>query len=108
MNMAENIGGLTTVNGGTIIPFEDSAVEVLGPGYSSHPNNIVVGYSSEGNVKVSVVLCGKRCWIYRFRSYDSLQHYWSREYPLIKMIESNKYGVMTEFLMRAQRAMFGA
>ena len=105
--MSGHINGMVTVNGGTIVPFENSYVEILGPGYSTHPNLMVVAYATEGKVKVSVVLFNDLCYVYRFRSYDSLQHYWSKMYCVDALINNKKYGDTVNYLLRARKSLLG-
>lgn len=107
-----NINGLTTVNGGTIVPFEASAVEVLGRNYSSHPTNIVCAYASEGSIKVEVALhkiAGNSFGVevYRFKSASELQHYWSKAYKLEEIEYKAKYTNMINYLLRAYATVFG-
>ena len=101
------IGGLTTVNCGTIVEFKDSCVEVLGPGYSSHHINCVVAYVSEGKVKVEVVYSNKTFTVYRFHNHNDLQHYWSRIYECQKFLAMPKYNTIGIYLIDAYRQIFG-
>lgn len=94
--MAELIGGLTTVNCGKIIEGPNWVAEILGPGYSNHSTNCVVLYANEGGRKISLVYCGERCIVYRFKYHDSLQHYWSRSYQTSDLLSSRKYSKMVQ------------
>ena len=45
--MAGRIGNLATVNGGKIVDTPEFSVEVLGPGYSTHHEHMVVSYAKD-------------------------------------------------------------
>lgn len=97
---------LVPVNGGTILPSEYGFVEVLGPGYSTHPTNIVCLYTTEGRVKVECAYSGKDTFeVYRFKTHDELQHYWSRQ--LIADENNKKYGKMIRALKLEYARIFG-
>lgn len=100
------IGNLTTVNGGQIVPFENSFVEVLSPALSGHRDNIVVAYAAEGNIKVSMCYAGKNFVIDRFRGHDNLQHYWSRSISKEAALASKKYERMARYCIRAYESIF--
>lgn len=100
------IYGLATVNGGTLMPFEDSIIEVLGPGYSTHPTNIVCAYAKEGSIKVEVAYSKTSVEVYRFKTADSLQHYWSRSWKPSELIKNKKYVNMIKYLDRAYNTIF--
>lgn len=101
-----NINGLATVNGGTLIPFENSTVEMLGPGHSTHLKRIVCAYANEGGVKVEVAYCPETgsVTVYRFKHAKDLQHYWSRSWEIKELIQNKKYANMINYLLRANQA----
>ena len=47
--------GLSIVNGGKVVDYLDSFVEVLGLKYSKHLKNMVLTNANEGNIKVTIV-----------------------------------------------------
>lgn len=85
------IGRIRTDNCGTIVNTPYGMAELLGPGYSTHPKNMVVVYTNEGDTKISVVYYGDGCTVYRFHGLDNNQHYWSRGYSVSELLESKKY-----------------
>lgn len=100
------IGRLTTVNGGTLVDFENTVVEVLGPGYSTHPTNIVCAYTSEGDIKVEIAYSRYSVEVYRFKASNSLQHYWSRSFTHAEIVNNRKYKEVVQFLSRAYATIF--
>lgn len=101
-----NIRGLSTVNGGRVVSFEDTQLEVLGPGISGHRINMVVAYLCEGTRKVSIVYDGNAIINYKFRSFSDLQHYWSTRMDISRATSSAKYKNITLLLMRAYEKLF--
>ena len=100
------INGLTTVNGGQIVPFKESMVELLGPRISSHKVPMVVCYAAEGITKVSMVYDGKAFYVYRFRTHSELHHYWSRKFTSSQAYESEKYHNMAVYLVEAYKTFY--
>lgn len=100
------MNNLVPVNGGTIVEIDGIPVEVLGPGYSTHPTNIVCTYVNEGGRKVEVAYSKNTVEVYRFKRADSLQHYWSRSWTTSELIKSKKYANMIKFLDRAYNLIF--
>lgn len=106
----DNISGLVTVNGGTLVDIDKylATVEVMGPGYSSHKDNMIAVYAKEGNVKVEVVYHrnSKSFMIYRFRSHSDTQHYWSARRSYDWMMNSPKYGNLAKTCVGAYAQIF--
>ena len=100
------IGRLSTVNGGTIVDTNYYSVEVLGPGFSTHKDMMVVAYAPEGNVKVSMVYDGHAFYVYRFRNHLDTQHYWSRKYSKEYVLHNKKYRQMAEICIMAAADLF--
>lgn len=98
--------GIAISNGGHIYDFEDSFVEVLGPGISGHRDNMVVAYAMEGNIKVEMVYLPGKFVVLRHRGARSVQHYWSRAYDTEYMMKSSKYRNMANFCIRAYNTVF--
>lgn len=95
------INGMTTVNGGKVVDFENTQVEVLGPGISGHREYMVVAYMKEGSRKVSICFNNKAFFVYRFKNYADLQHYWSTKVEMDRALSSRKYQIAAKFLIRA-------
>lgn len=96
---------LTPVNGGTMMEGPFGPVEVLGPGYSTHPTNIVCLYTTEGRIKVEVAYSGGDNFeVYRFKTHDELQHYWSHIFSMNNV--SKKYKNMVEAAVSEYRRIF--
>lgn len=99
-------GDLATVNGGKIVVWGKSHVELLGPGISGHHVNMAVSYASEGNVKISMVVTDNKAVVYRFRTHSALQHYWSRMYNISDLMKSAKYSDMLKYTVGAYNFYF--
>lgn len=77
------INGMSTVNGGTIMQGLSGPIEVLGPGYSNHPKNQICTYTMDNSTKVVINYWGNDvAVVFRFRSANDLQHYWSRTFNI--------------------------
>lgn len=98
--------GLSIVNGGKVVDYLDSFVEVLGLKYSKHIKNMVVAYAMEGNIKVSVVYDGEKFYVYRFKGALENHHYWSKAMDRHSVLNSSKYGKMGRFCMQAYSDIF--
>lgn len=95
------INGMTTVNGGRIVSYNNSQVEVLGPSISGHKDNMIVSYAIEGSRIVSMVYDGKAFYIFRFKTHSELQHYWSTKMNVNRALESRKYSQMAKYTISA-------
>ena len=106
--MSGKIGDLVTVNGGTVVNFQTFSAEVMGPGYSTHPNNLVAVYAKEGHLKVELIYDGAcdRFFIYRFKGYAGLQHYWSTQASRGWILSNKKYKNMGEACIKAWNELF--
>lgn len=63
-------------------------------------------YTTEGRLKVEVVYSGGDFFeVHRFKSYDELQHYWSRRFSLDKV--SKKYANMVSAVVSEYKRIFG-
>lgn len=105
--MGQNmIGSLRTVNCGTIKEINGYTVELLGPGYSTHPAQMVVVYAPEGSRKVEVVFDGDHFYIYRFKTHADLQHYWSTQKDM-GLMNNPKYKKICQVAIEVYRIVFG-
>ena len=106
--MSGMIGDLVTVNGGTVIDFSTFSAEVMGPGYSTHPSKLVAVYAKEGHIKVELIYDGEhdRFFIYRFKGYAGLQHYWSTNVSREWVLRNKKYKSMGEACLAAWNSIF--
>ena len=102
------IGDLVTVNGGTIVNQNGYSVEVMGPGYSTHRGKLVAAYAKEGHIKVELIYDADvdRFFIYRFKGYAALHHYWSTQCSREWVLSNKKYKIMGEICIRASRDIF--
>lgn len=106
-------GDLTAANCGTIqnvvLPNGDTyRLELMGPGFSTHADNMVALYCPEDSRrKVEVVYNGQRFFIYRFKTHEEVQHYWSTAKEAADMLRSRKYSKVAEVLIQAFRVVFG-
>lgn len=104
--------GMTATNGGTIMQVTISAseqytVEALGWIYSTHKDKMVVLYVAEGGIKVEVVFDGKYFYIYRYRTLEALEHYWSTKKSAADMESSRKYKLMADAAVKCYSKIFG-
>ena len=102
------IGNLATVNGGKIVNWGDFSAEIMGKGYSTHPDNLVAVYAREGGIKVELVYNGKdkTFTIFRFKGYDDLQHYWSTNKSKDYILNSPTYKRMGKACIKAYNDIF--
>lgn len=106
--MSEYIGNLLTVNGGKVINWKEFSAEIMGNGYSTHPNNLVAVYAREGQLKVELVYDGKRdtFYIYRFKGFNDTQHYWSTQKSKDWILSNPKYKRMGMACIKAYNDIF--
>lgn len=108
------INGQLTVNGGviitTIIPcfVEAQTFEVLGPGYSTHRENMVCYYfSDEAGRKVMIGCTDEVMFIHKFKGPNDLQQYWSTGMPIWKALRRSKHRLELEKVLFGYETIFG-
>jgi len=110
----EIINGCTTLNDGIIRQFTDSRhsyyVELLGPGFSTHLENIAVTYFLENEKKIGMGLWydknngEAKIYIDYCKNAATLDVYYSKAYNLFKL--PKKYALYAGELLRAYSIAF--
>lgn len=99
-------GSLRTVNGGIVEKINGMEIEILSHNFHNPYCDIVCGYFMEGNTKVELTyykdieknIVGTE--IYKFKSKEGTQHYYSRNY---KNEVPKKYGKFVEKLKEVHK-----
>lgn len=109
--MATMSNGCITVNGGTLYRFPDGfEVEIMGKGFSSHPDNLTATYvrPKEGkSEKVLVYVNDKgECFISFYKKLTDLHHFSSRKYSGRQDLPQKYIDVYLR-LLKAHKTIFG-
>lgn len=109
------INGLSTVNEGIIQEFTNNKynylVELMGCGYTSHPDNVVATYFMDEYLKTCLMLwAGKKkeakfC-VYKYKTGSPTQHYYARVHTIDKL--PPKYVRYARELLRAYSLAFNS
>lgn len=106
MDNLREINGMTIVNGGALVQGLNGLIEVLGPGYSAHRNNMICLYMMEGNRKVVCVYAGNDVfYVYRYKSNKDLHHYGS--WTIHMDTRNPKYKLVKPELIKEWNYIFG-
>lgn len=98
---------LKAVNGGTVDSLNGFMIELLGGRYSTHPDYIAVVYIPEDQVKTTLCYCGTNfVLVEKYRTFDSLEHYWSKNYNLQEILRMKKYQEAVKTVIEAYNLAF--
>lgn len=82
-------------------------VEVMGPGISGHPDQMIAMYFDVGGKKVEVAFNGAKYFIFHFKHLEDAQHYWSTMKEPYDMDKSRRYHFVAQVMPKIYKVVFG-